>query len=107
LARFKETLREQTPRNSGLSLAVIIERLNRRLRGWYRYFQGGVKNVYRRLDEWLRGRLRSILRRRDGRKGRGRGRDHNRYPIAYFANLKLISLYASACGERFSPAVRG
>jgi RNA-directed DNA polymerase len=107
LARFKETLREQTPRNSGLSLAVIIERLNRRLRGWYRYFQGGVKNVYRSLDEWLRGRLRSILRRRDGRKGRGRGRDHNRYPIAYFANLKLISLYASACGERFSPAVRG
>jgi RNA-directed DNA polymerase len=107
LARFKETLREETPRNSGLSLDVIIERLNRRLRGWYRYFQGGVKNVYRSLDEWLRGRLRCILRRRDRRKGRGRGRDHNRYPIAYFANLKLISLYASACGERFSPAVCG
>ena len=104
VARFKETLREETPRTSGLSLAVIIERVNRRLRGWYRYFQGGVKYVYDRLDRWLRGRLRSILRRRDGRKGRGRGRDHQRYPNEYFAKHKLISLYASACGERTSPA---
>jgi len=107
LARFKETLREETPRHSGLSLEAIIERLNRRLRGWYRYFQGGVKNVYLRLDRWLRGRLRSVLRRRAGRKGRGRGRDHQRYPNEYFANHKLISLYASACGERTSPAVCG
>ena len=107
LARFKETLREETPRNSGLSLDVIIERLNRRLRGWYRYFQGGVKFVYDRLDRWLRGRLRSILRRRAGRKGRGRGRDHQRYPNAYFAKHKLISLYASACAERTSPALCG
>jgi RNA-directed DNA polymerase len=104
LARFKETLREETPRHSGLSLDAIIERLNRRLRGWYRYFQGGVKNVYDRLDRWLRGRLRSLLRRRAGRKGRGRGLDHHRYPNEYFAQHKLISLYASACAERSSPA---
>ena len=96
LDRFKEALREETPRNSGESLPAIIARLNRRLRGWYNYFKGGVKNIYRRIDEWLRQRLRSILRRRNGRKGRGRGRDHNDYPIDYFANLKLISLYASA-----------
>lgn len=107
LERFKETLREETPRNSGNSMSAIIERLNRRMKGWYQYFQGGVQYVYRRLDQWLRGRLRSILRRRDGRKGRGRGRDHNRYTNEYFANLKLISLYASARGERSSPAVSG
>lgn len=100
LDRFQETLRAETPRNSGRSLSEIIERLNRRLKGWYRYFQGGVKNVYQDLDQWLRGRLRSILRRRDKRKGRGRGRDHVRYPNAYFAKRKLISLYASACAER-------
>jgi RNA-directed DNA polymerase len=104
LDRFKEVLREETPRNSGLSLDAIIERLNRRLRGWYQYFRGGMKSVYRRLDQWLRGRLRSVLRRRDGRKGRGRGRDQNRYPNDYFATLKLISLYASAQAERTSPA---
>lgn len=107
LDRFKEVLREETPRNSGLSMDAIIERLNRRLRGWYRYFQGGVTNVYQRLDQWLRGRLRSVLRRRDKRKGRGRGRDHNRYPNDYFAKLELISLYASARAERSSPATCG
>jgi RNA-directed DNA polymerase len=103
LDRFKETLREETQRNSGNCLPSIIARLNRRLRGWYNYFRGGVNNVYQRLDEWLRGRLRGILRRRDKRKGRGRGLDHHRYPIAYFANLKLISLYASACETALQP----
>lgn len=107
LDRFKETLREETPRNSGRSLDAIIERLNRRLRGWYRYFRGGVENVYKRLDEWLRMRLRSLLRRRDGREGRGRGRDHHRYTNDYFAQLELISLYASARAERTSPAACG
>lgn len=107
LDRFQETLREETPRHSGRSLPEIIHRLNRRWKGWYGYFQGGVKNVYQRLDQWLRGRLRSLLRRRDGRKGRGRGQDHNRYPNAYFAEHKLISLYASASVERSSPAGRG
>ena len=107
LDRFKEVLREETPRNSGLSMDAIIERLNRRLRGWYRYFRGGVLNVYQSLDQWLRGRLRSVLRRRDKRKGRGRGHDHNRYPNDYFAKLELISLYASARAERSSPATCG
>jgi len=73
LAHFKEVLREETPRNSGQSLETIIGRVNRRIRGWARYFQGGVKNVYERLDQWLRGRLRSILRGRAERKGRAEG----------------------------------
>ncbi|MCW5557865.1 MAG: group II intron reverse transcriptase/maturase [Verrucomicrobiae bacterium] len=106
VARFKEVLREETPRNSGQSLETIIGRLNRRIRGWARYFQGGVKNVYERLDRWLRGRLRSLLRRRAKRKGRGRGLDHQRYPNAYFAKHGLIPL-ASAGVARTSPAVCG
>jgi len=36
--------------------------------------------------------MRSILRKRDKRKGRGRGRDHNRYPNAWFAERGLVFL---------------
>ena len=44
------------------------------------------------VDSWIRGRLRSILRRRSGRRGRGRGRDHQRWPNAYFRKLGLFCL---------------
>jgi RNA-directed DNA polymerase len=37
-------------------------------------------------------RLRSILRCRDHRRGRGRGRDHQLWPNAYFAERGLYSL---------------
>ena len=105
--RLKDALREQTPRTSGESLSTIVARLNRRLRGWYGYFRGGVLNVYEKVDHWLRMRLRSLLRYRDGREGRGRGRDHQRYPNAYFAEQGLISLYALARAVRTSPAPSG
>lgn len=105
--RMKEALRKDTPRTSGKSLAVIVARVNRRLKGWYGYFRGGVRPTYDRLDKWLRMRLRSILRHRVGRKGRGRGRDHQRYPNAFFAEQGLISLSALAHAERTSPAASG
>lgn len=93
--RFKEALRAETPRQAGHSLEKIIQGVNRRLRGWKAYFDGGHGGIYRDLDRWLRMRLRSLLRQRDGRKGRGRGYDHNRYPNAFFTELGLISLNAS------------
>jgi len=102
--RFKETLRKDTPRTSGHSLARVIEKLNRKIRGWSRYFQGGNGDVYAKLDAWLRMRLRSILHKRAGRQGRGRGQDHNRYPNAYFAELGLISLKALDRAQRANPA---
>jgi len=37
-------------------------------------------------------RLRSIKRKRAGRKAKGHGLDHHRYPNAYFAGLGLFSL---------------
>jgi RNA-directed DNA polymerase len=104
VARFKEVIRQQTRRHQGKSLRSIVEGLNRRFRGWVRYFSGGQGDIYTRLDQWTRMRLRSILRIRDGRKGRGRGRDHNRYTNAYFAELGLISLRASTRAQRASPA---
>jgi len=103
VTRFKETLREQTRRNNGDSMGEILSRLNRRLKGWAQYFRGGQGNIYEALDGWLRMRLRCILRRRAGRKGRG-PTDHRKYTNAYFAELGLISLQASAWVKRASPA---
>ena len=104
VTRFKEVLRDQTPRTDGRSLPMIIGGLNRRLRGWSGYFAGGNGDPYTRLDQWLRMRLRSILRKRERRKGRGRGLDHQRYPNACFAELGLISLNALTRAKRANPA---
>ena len=46
----------------------------------------------RRIDGWVRSRLRSILRTRAGRKGRGRGADHHRWKNAFFAEQGLFGL---------------
>ncbi|HUT91288.1 MAG TPA: group II intron reverse transcriptase/maturase, partial [Thermoguttaceae bacterium] len=48
--------------------------------------------VFRDLDGRIGMRLRSILRKRSGRSGRGRGADHQRWPNSYFAELGLFSL---------------
>ncbi|MCF7890846.1 group II intron reverse transcriptase/maturase, partial [Candidatus Bipolaricaulota bacterium] len=57
------------------------------------------------LDKWIRMRLRSILRRRAGRKGRGRGRDHQRWPNTYFTKRGLFSL-AEAHRQELEPSKR-
>jgi len=76
----------------GQSLAVIIDDVNRTLRGWFQYFQHSPRPTFIHLDAWVRMRLRSILRRRHRRLGRGRGRDHQRWPNAFFAAQGLYSL---------------
>lgn len=91
-AKLKEGIRGQTRRKEGRSLNTIIQAVNRRLRGWGNYFRGGVQSVSPKIDSWVRMRLRSILRKRDKRKGRGHGRDHNRYPNVFFAEAGLIPL---------------
>jgi RNA-directed DNA polymerase len=90
--RFKEAIRQQTKRSNGRSLGTITQHINRTIRGWGNYFQGGVRNVPEKLDKWLRMRLRSILRKRENRKGRGRGLDHQRYPNAYLIRAGLTFL---------------
>jgi len=102
--RFKDTVRKQTRRASGRAMSEIITALNQRTRGWCRYFCGANGDVYSRLEGWIRMRLRSIQRKWDRRKGRGRGRDHNRYPNAYWAELGLISLEALGRAKPASPA---
>jgi RNA-directed DNA polymerase len=96
IAKLKETVRAKTSRNSGYSLPFIIGDLNRTLRGWFAYFRrSDYRNVFSDLDKWIRMRLRSILRKRAGRTGCGRGADHQRWPNSFFIDLGLYSLYAA------------
>lgn len=90
--KFRDNIRPLTRRTNGVSLETTIEKLNPKLRGFYEYFKQG--NIYglKGLDGWVRMRLRSMLRKRAGRKGKGHGLDHHRYPNTYFANLGLFSL---------------
>jgi RNA-directed DNA polymerase len=101
--RMKDKVRELTPRTSGESLEATITRLNQMLRGWFGYFQHSHRNVFPQVDGYVRGRLRSILRKRAGKKGRARGTDHQKWRNHYFTELGLFSLKQAhdlACQSR-------
>jgi RNA-directed DNA polymerase len=100
--KFRDTIRGKTRRTSGQSLAAIIVDLNRTLVGWFGYFKHSHKATFATLDKWVRMRLRSILRRRRGRRGRGRGADHQRWPNAFFTEQGLFSLVAAPAAARQS-----
>lgn len=95
LVKLKDTLRVTTRRLNGASLQAIIKKVNRTLAGWFEYFKHSSRFTFSMLDGWVRMRFRSILRQRSGRKGRGRGKDHQRWPNAYFAEQGLLSLTAA------------
>jgi len=92
LQKLKDTIRAKTKRTSGESLTKIINDLTPQLRGWFEYFKHSRRYTLGRLDGWIRMRLRSLLRKRQGKKGRGRGSDHHRWPNNYFAERGLYSL---------------
>lgn len=98
--KLKDTIRSKTKRCNGLSLETIIKSVNLTTRGWFEYFKHSHRCTFPTLDGWIRMRLRSILRRRVGRRGRGRGRDHQRWPNAFFASHGMYSFtiaHAKAC----------
>ena len=90
--RLKDKVRALTPRTSGVALEVTITRLNEVLRGWFGYFQHSHCTTFPTMDSYIRGRLRSILRKRRGGRGRGQGTDHRRWHNHYFAELGLFNL---------------
>jgi RNA-directed DNA polymerase len=103
LDKCKDTIRQKTRRTSGISLKEIIKDLNQTLIGWFGYFKHSHKTTFPGMDGWIRMRLRSILRKRHGGKGRGRGADHQRWPNAYFDEYGLFTItaaHALACQSR-------
>ena len=61
LARAKKRRRQITKRNRGISLGRMISEANAFLSGWVTYFRHAqCKRELRRLDQWLRQRLRCV-----------------------------------------------
>lgn len=61
MATFKQRVRQLTRRSGGRSMAEVIDKLKPYLTGWKAYFGlAQTPGVWRKLDEWLRHRLRAI-----------------------------------------------
>ena len=99
LTKLKDAVRAATKRTSGSSLKMIIVRLNPRLRGWFAYFKHSHRYTFDRLDGWIRMRLRSLLRNRQGKTGCGRGSDHQLWPNAFFTEYGLYSFKSTHARE--------
>jgi len=96
LQAFKDKVRAKTGRSRGDSLGRIVADLNPLLRGWFGYFQHAYGGLFRHLDGFIRRRLRAILRKQDHRPSFGRSpADHRRWPVAFFAQHGLFTLYGA------------
>lgn len=102
---LKDKIRNLTKRTNGYSLQRTIAALVPILRGWFEYFKHSRRFTFDDLDGWVRMRLRSILRRRLGLRGRATGADNHRWPNAFFAELGLFSL-AAAYAQTRQPSKR-
>jgi RNA-directed DNA polymerase len=93
--KFKDRIRAKTKKSSGQSMKAIIGDVNQTLRGWFEYFKHSEEYVFKRLDSWIRRRLRTILRKRTKRKGGAWGWDNMRWPNIFFEERGLFSLYST------------
>jgi RNA-directed DNA polymerase len=93
LMRLKDGIRAKTRRTRGASLARVIAELNPMLRGWFGYFKHAHSSTFRKLDGFIRRRLRALLRKQEKRPGFGRClADQKRWPNVFFADAGLFAL---------------
>jgi len=96
IARFKERIREQTSRTSGISLAQMVTDIATYLRGWLGYFGDcQTPSVLRSLESWLRRRLRSVVW-KQWKQGRTRFRELRKRGVSK-------DLAASTAGSAHGP----
>ena len=61
LATYKQRIRQLTRSSGGRSMVEVVERLRSYVQGWKAYFRlAQTPNIWRKLDEWMRHRLRAI-----------------------------------------------
>jgi RNA-directed DNA polymerase len=92
--KFVDRIRELTPRKSGESLEVILQRINRCTQGWFNYFRHCHWNIFKDYDGMIRRRLRRLLLKRH-RRNRKRQTRNQRWPNAYFTERGFMSLNAA------------
>jgi len=85
--KYKDRIRHLSRRQQGKNLEETIRELNEVIRGFSNYFRlGNVKNKFRRLDEWIRMRVRAYIRKR-------RSMESNwRIPNKVLAQAGLVSM---------------
>jgi group II intron reverse transcriptase/maturase len=88
LVKFKDRVREITRRQQGKSVEEIVGRLNRYLRNWRSYYRYTTwpQQTFRKLDDWIRHRIRSYLAKRWNRIV------NTLYPTRHLAKLGLYTL---------------
>lgn len=90
---LKAKIRNKTRRSRGSSMSKIIGELNPMLRGWFNYFKHAYWRTYQRIDQFVRRRLRAILRKQAKRPGMGWTlNDHLQWPNKYFAEAGLFTM---------------
>jgi RNA-directed DNA polymerase len=92
LKKIKDTVRAKTKRHNGHSLSTIIDDVNQSTRGWFEYFKYSHRYTFDRLDQFIRTRLRSVLRRRSGKRGRATRAENVKWPNAYLRVQGLLFL---------------
>jgi len=103
LKAFKDKVRAKTARSRGDSPERIVAELTPMFRGWYGYFKHAVQSDLRRMDGFVRRRMRAIFRKQEKRPAFGRcPEDHQRWTNAYFARLGLFTLTTAQYAERHS-----
>ncbi len=61
IQKLKNKIRKITGRSNGMGIEGRKKRLNQQIRGWTNYFKlADAKGLFKRLDEWLRSRIRMI-----------------------------------------------
>jgi RNA-directed DNA polymerase len=99
IRKLKDKIRERTRRANGHALHEIISQLNAVLRSWFEYFKHSRHSVFKPLDGWIRRRIRSILRSRQGRHGIARGK------TIYAGRMPTSSGWASSPWPRSMPCL--
>lgn len=71
------------------------------LRGWFGYFKHAHSSTFRKLDGFLRRRLRALLRKQEKRPGIGRClADQKRWSTGFFADAGLLALHPAWLAAR-------
>jgi RNA-directed DNA polymerase len=100
VASFKNQVRYLTRRTRGVSLQAVVNSLNPVIRGWGNYFSDGhVAELFERLDQWIRMRLRSFKRKRVAKPGL-----NWQMPTQVLKDMGLVSL-VSLRKRQLSPAM--
>ncbi len=103
LDRLRETIRSKTRRTDGRSLEVIIRDVSQTLRGWFEYFKHSTDRSSATSTPGSACGCAASCAGDCHQRGRGQGRDHQRWPNAYFTAHGFFSLEEARAALRQPP----